>query len=471
MRCVGAFLAQTATQMETFKNLLDPVRSCNPAAIPIVRASAGENHCAVLIRFLFWAPLLSICFQGCTFPVKGQASSQTRDGAYIKYWSPEPGSTKLRVAVKDIIDMKGEVTTAGSKYLADHGSPATRDAACLASARGSNVHIVGKTNLTEFALGVSGLNGYFGTPVNPLERFRIPGGSSSGSAVAVANGTADVAFGSDTAGSIRVPAACCGILGLKTTYGLVPLQGVFPLSPKHLDTIGPMAKDADRLAQGMALLSPGFSARSRGANASGGMKIGRLYLNGTSPSIDRAIDAALTAKGFHLIRLDDQFKKAWAEAESNGTIVAEADGWLSDQKYAGKLGVDLVTTATIQLGKIRYDTEYKAALRAREKWRQTLARVFEKVDFIAVPTLKGLPPFKPLFGRNAVFESRVLAMQNTVAVNYAGNPAVAIPIPLHGHLPASLQLVGRNFSEAQLINAARLLTGGEPPKPVAQNGR
>jgi Asp-tRNA(Asn)/Glu-tRNA(Gln) amidotransferase A subunit family amidase len=414
------------------------------------------------------ALFISVCFQGCTFPVKGPASSQTRDGAYIKYWAPEPGSTKLRVAVKDIIDMKGEVTTAGSKYLAGTRSPATRDAACLAGARGSNVHIVGKTNLTEFALGVSGLNEYFGTPINPHDRFRIPGGSSSGSAVAVANGTAEVAFGSDTAGSIRVPAACCGILGLKTTYGLVPLQGVFPLSPKHLDTIGPMAKDADHLAQGMALLSPGFSARSPGP---AGMKIGRLYLGTTSPAIDRAIDAALTEKGFQLIRLDDQFKKAWAEAQSNGTIVAEADGWLSDNKYAGKLGVSLVTTATIELGKIQLDTGYKAALRAREKWRQTLARVFEKVDFIAVPTLDQLPPFKPLFGRNAVFEARVLAMQNTVPVNYAGNPAIAIPIPLRGHLPTSVQLVGRNFSEAQLINAARLLTSGEQPKPVAQNSR
>ena len=205
--------------------------------------------------------------------------------------------------------MKGEVTTAGSKYLAETNPPAARDAACLAPARRGNVHIVGKTNLTEFALGTSGMNEYYGTPVNPLARHRIPGGSSSGSAVAVANGAADVAFGSDTAGSIRVPAACCGILGLKTTFGLVPLDGVFPLSPKHLDTIGPMAKDVPRLVQGMELLNPGFSARYRAATASAGqIKIGRLYLDGTDPRIDRAIDAALTAEGFRLIRLDDQFK-------------------------------------------------------------------------------------------------------------------------------------------------------------------
>jgi amidase len=457
--------------METIKSLIKLVRSCSRTVTQMVRERAGESHCAVLLRSFLWLPLLSLCFHGCSFPVKGPGASPTHDNAYVKYWPAEPGSKKLRLAVKDIIDMKGEVTTAGSKFLAEKGSPANRDAACLASARGSNVQIVGKTNLTEFALGTSGLNEYYGTPVNPLAHFRIPGGSSSGSAVAVANGSADVAFGSDTAGSVRVPAACCGIFGLKTTYGLVPLEGVFPLSPRHLDTIGPLAKDLPHLVQGMELLSPGFSTRSRAANSAGGMKIGRLYLDGTNSRIDRAIDAALTAKGFRLIRLDDQFKKSWTEAQSNGTTIAEADGWLSDHKYAGKLGVSLTTTAAIEVGKVQLDTKYKAALRARAKWRQTLARVFGEVDFIAVPTLNGLPPLKPLFGRSALFEARVLALQNTVAVNYAGNPAFAIPIPLDGRLPTSLQLIGPNFSEAQLINAARVLTSEEQPKPVAQNRR
>jgi amidase len=473
MRCVSTILTQTATQMETFKSLLDPVRSCGPAVTQIIRASAGENHCAVPLRSLVWVPLLLLCFHGCSFPLKGPGASPTRDNADIKYWPPEGEKKKLRLAVKDVIDMKGEVTTAGSKYLADTGSPASRDAACLASARGSNVQIVGKTNLTEFALGTSGLNEYYGTPVNPLDRYRIPGGSSSGSAVAVANGSTDVAFGSDSAGSVRVPAACCGVLGLKTTYGLVPLDRVFPLSPKYLDTIGPLAKDVPRLVRGMELLSPGFSARYRAAAASAAqIRIGRLYLNGTDRNIDRAIDAALTAKGFRLIRLDDQFKKQWGEAQTNGTTVVVADGWLSDHRYVGKLGVSLTTTAAIQLGQVPSNTNYKDALLARNRWRQTLARVFEEVDFIAVPTLNALPPHKPIFGRSALFEARVLGLQNTVAVNYAGNPALAIPIPLRRGFPVtSLQLIGRNFSEPQLVNAARLLTSEEQPKPVAQNGR
>src|SRR5207237_3890284 len=105
------------------------------------------------------------------------------------------------------------------------------------------------------------MNAYYGMPPNPLDRGRIPGGSSSGSAVAVANDEADVAFGTDTAGSIRVPAACCGIVGLKTTYGLISIERVYPIEPEHLDTIGPMAKDIASTIQGMDLLQSGFAAK------------------------------------------------------------------------------------------------------------------------------------------------------------------------------------------------------------------
>ena len=133
--------------------------------------------------------------------------------------------------MKDNIDMKGVVTSAGSEYILEHNPPAARDADCLAIARTRNVRIVGKTNLSEFAVAPSGLNDYFRTPKNPLSNRRklIPGGSSSGSAVAVANGSADVAFGTDTAGSVRVPAACCGVVGLKTTFGLISTKGLFPV--------------------------------------------------------------------------------------------------------------------------------------------------------------------------------------------------------------------------------------------------
>ena len=158
--------------------------------------------------------------------------------AFIAYWPPAENSKQLKLAVKDNIDVQGVVTTAGSELLAKTRAPAEKDASCLAIARQRNVLIVGKANMSEFAVAPSGFNEYFGTPASPLNIWRklLPGGSSCGSAVAVASGMADVAFGTDTAGSIRVPAAWCGVVGLKTTHGLVPIDGVFPIEPEHLDT-------------------------------------------------------------------------------------------------------------------------------------------------------------------------------------------------------------------------------------------
>src|SRR4029077_389927 len=144
----------------------------------------------------------------------------------LKEATPGPG---LRVAVKDLIDVAGLPTTAGSPAGAHPGGAAAADAACLAGLRAAIARgeacLAGKTNLHELAYGISGINRAFGTPVKPLDSALVPGGSSSGSAVAVATGEADVAYGSDTGGSIRIPAACCGVAGLKNTGGRVPPDG------------------------------------------------------------------------------------------------------------------------------------------------------------------------------------------------------------------------------------------------------
>ena len=409
--------------------------------------------------------LLTGSISGCVSSSQSRRSS--RDHAFIAYWPPPEGSTGLRVAVKDLIDMKGYVTSAGSEYFSKNSPPATRDAACLAIARERNVRFVGKTNLTEFAVTVSGKNSYFGTPVNRWDgkHKAIPGGSSSGSAVAVSTGRADVAIGTDTGGSIRVPAACCGIYGLKTTYGLVPTQGVFPISPKHLDTVGPMAADLPRLVEGMDLLERGFASKYRQAVAAKPsakqIRIGRLYISGTDPAIDKAIDEALVAKGFQVVQLDDRFKAKWAQAETDGKTVALADAWLNDDKYTKNPGIDRTTRLVIAKGGLDYATGYEAALKRKVAWQRDLTRVFQNVDFIATPTLQNLPPKIPWFGSPILFEWLVFNSQNTVAVNFAGNPALAIPIrmPAKGDtVPVtSLQLVGPRLSEAQLLNAGRLL--------------
>ncbi|MFL6520323.1 MAG: amidase [Chthoniobacterales bacterium] len=387
------------------------------------------------------------------------------DRAFIKQFPAEAGDNRLRLAIKDNIDMKGVVTTAGSNFFLLTHKPAKADAACLAIARQRNVQIVGKTNMTEFAVAPSGMNEYFGTPRNPLRSILIPGGSSSGSAVALANGEADVAFGTDTAGSIRVPAACCGIVGLKTTFGLVSIKGVYPLEPKHLDVVGPMGKDIARTVQGMDLLQEGFAGRYAAAKAAkpsgSSIRVGRLKLQGTDPEIDRAIDDALAKAGFQIVQLDDQFREKWDAAKADGNLVAAGGTWLSNQGFQLAPGVSARTKTIITLGQATYTTTYGGAVKRQHAWQQTLNSVFDKVDIIALPTLQKAPPLLPPFNlRLGILDAHVLQIQNTVAVNFAGNPALAMPVPASHRFRVpvtSLQLVGPRFSEAQLLNAGRIV--------------
>src|ERR1041385_3828590 len=181
-------------------------------------------RCFVCKAFLLGLASLAL-LSGCSLLPSGHAYLPG-NRAFIAYSPPSANSKQLKLAVKDNIDVQGVVTTAGSQLLSRTRAPAEKDAPCLAIARQRNVLIVGKANLSEFAAAPSGFNDYFGTPASPLNIWRrlLPGGSSCGSAVAVASGMADVAFGTDTAGSIRVPAACSGIVGLKTTFGLVSLK-------------------------------------------------------------------------------------------------------------------------------------------------------------------------------------------------------------------------------------------------------
>lgn len=422
-----------------------------------------NNNPMIISRSLLCSALLLSCFSGCSIPHRPMTAS--RDRAFIEYWPPAENDRRLRVAVKDLIDLKGVVTTAGSEFLAKTSPPAKRDAKCLQIARERNVQFVGKTNTTELAVVASGINQYFGTPRNPQTRDgdRIPGGSSSGSAVAVATGKADVAFGTDTAGSVRIPAACCGVVGLKTTFGLVSLDGVYPIAPEHLDTVGTLGKDVASTVQGMDLLERGFAEKYRRAVAArpDGRKIrvGRLYLTGTAAKVDRAVDEALAAANFEVVKLDTAFRDKWVKAQVDATTVAAVNAWLYDRKYQNEPGVTLRTKSVFALGAIQYKTTYPGALRRQAEWQAAIRRVFRDVEFIALPTLQRLPPRVPLFGGTVAFEAQVLAIQNTAAVNLAGVPAVAIPVPVRDRVVpvTSLQLIGPRLSEAELLNAARLI--------------
>ena len=402
-------------------------------------------------------------FSGCSlWPITKPRLTGNR--AFIAYWPPE-NTNQLRLAVKDNIDVKGVVTTAGSKRLDRAGVPAAKDASCLAITRLRDVQIVGKANLSEFAVAPSGFNEYFGTPSSPLSVTNklLPGGSSCGSAVAVASGMADVAFGTDTAGSVRVPAAWCGVVGLKTTHGLVPIDGVFPIEPEHLDTVGPMGKDIASTVKGMDLLQKGFAGMyaivAAAKPSAQELRIGRLTLKGTDTNINQAVDEALAKAGFQVVPLDDAVREAWEQATKDGNTIATAGVWISNKRFRSALGVSARTKTAIRAGQLAYPTSYEQAVARQAAWQNTLKEIFTKVDFIALPTLQSPPPSIPAISKIGLLEAQMLNLQNTVAVNFAGNPALALPIPLRDAEVAvtSLQLIGPRLGEAELLNAGRLV--------------
>ena len=355
----------------------------------------------------------------------------------------DPGSgSGPRLAVKDLIDMDGLPTTAGCRAVADEATPAEKDAVCMAGARAALARIVGKVNLHELAFGGTGLNPWFGNPVNPLDPARIPGGSSSGSAVAVATGEADVAYGSDTGGSVRTPSACCGTTGLKTTWGRVPLDGVWPLA-ESLDTIGPMARDVAGVALGMQLLEPGFEVAPTPPRT-----IGRFRGLEVDPAIDAALDRVLAATEFEVIEID---LPGWAAATGAGATVLITEA-LANNRYLleghpDKLGEDV--RGRLGLGDTVRADRLAAARARRDAWRDELARAFAQVELIALTTLVMFPPMIGDSGDRTVLAN--------VAVNLAGHPALALPVPAAGPLPASLQLVGPDNSEDRLLAAGAIV--------------
>lgn len=405
----------------------------------------------------------ALMLSGCgVLPIYPSGGSKNR--ALIAYWPAPEGSTKLKLAVKDNIDMAGLVTSAGSEYFARYRPPAESDAPLLSIARKRDVYIVGKANLSEFAVAPSGINEYFGTPKNPWSGWRqmIPGGSSCGSAASVASGLADVAFGTDTAGSVRVPAACCGVVGLKTTFGLVPIAGVHPIEDDHLDTVGPIGRDIALTVQGMDLLQEGFAAKYQAAVAAKPtgqtIKVGRLYLKGTDRRINEAVDAALAKAGFQVVPLGEDFSAKWEQAKKDGNTLAAAGAWMSNQQNRFRLTVATRTKSAILVGHVAYLKDYRQALQRRDEWQDELAAVLAKVDFIALPTLQKKPPIIPPDFQIGILEAQMLELQNTVAVNFAGNPALAVPVPIRrSDVPTSLQLVGPRRGEAKLLNAGRLI--------------
>jgi amidase len=354
-----------------------------------------------------------------------------------------PG-TGPRIAVKDLIDLAGVPTTAGCKALAEVAEPAGADAACMAGARAADAVIVGKANLHELAFGGTGVNQWFGTPVNPLDPGLLPGGSSSGSAVAVAEGSADIGYGTDTGGSVRIPAACCGLVGLKTTFGRISLDGVWPLAPS-LDTVGPIAADVAGVTAGMALLEPGFAVAVGPA-----ARIGRLrpLPDKTDPRVDAAVDAALRATGLEVVELG---QVEWEQALRQSYVLTTAEAAVVDAELMARPdGISDQVKTMLEFGATVTGDQQDAIRVYQRGWKAMFAQILGRVDVIALPTLGFFPP--PL----AEAEQHDFP-QLTAPVNLSGLPALALPVPSEHRLPASVQLIGPANAEDLLLATGALL--------------
>ncbi len=349
--------------------------------------------------------------------------------------------TGPRLAVKDCIDVVGTITGGGSRAVTATAVPASADAPVVAHARAQGARIVGKTGLVELCLRADGLNAWAGTPRNPLDPARIPGGSSSGSAVAVATGEADVAYGTDTGGSVRVPAACCGVAGLKTTAGRLSTLGVLELS-RTLDTVGILARDVAGLATGMALAEPGFTVAAAPAGAR--PRVARLRPDVRSVEVDAAVDRALAAAGAAVVDIAVPEWEQWC-VDANDLMAAEY--WAAQRQHLRHPELlEPRHAADIAAGERISAARVVACRRSAAHAREVLGALLRDADVLALPTLEEEPP---LLGAAAALTWL------TVPLNLAGLPAVALPLTAEGGvIPTSLQLVGSWLGEEQLLGWA-----------------
>ncbi len=347
--------------------------------------------------------------------------------------------------MKDLFDTAGLTTTYGSAIFADHVPAGTAEAVVRLEAAGYTN--VGKTNLHEFAYGTTSENPHFGNVPNPIAPDRVAGGSSGGSAAALAAGLADAALGSDTGGSIRIPAACCGVVGFKPTWGLVPLDGCFPLAPS-LDHGGPMARSVDACTAMMRALVPGFEPRPLESLEE--IRAGLAWTEHADPLVHARVEEA-AARFPRLERVElglpEDVRTVFMRevADVHRELYAEHADLYGDN-VASKIELCLRVT----------DAEYDAGLRARDRYREAFAEAMDGFDLLVTPTL---PFVAPRTGQDER-ELRGRLTQLTWPLNVLGAPALALPCgPAEDGLPASVQLVGGPGEDALVLAAGTALEG------------
>jgi aspartyl-tRNA(Asn)/glutamyl-tRNA(Gln) amidotransferase subunit A len=349
-----------------------------------------------------------------------------------------------RLAVKDILDTAGVRTTYGSRIFAEHVPEKTGEAVRRLEAAG--YVNVGKSNLHEFAFGMTSENPHYGTVPNPLRPGRIAGGSSGGSAAALAAGLADAALGSDTAGSIRCPAACCGVVGFKPSFGLVPVEGCFPLAPSF-DHVGPLAPSVDECARMMAALAPALDPVPQ--VAPGDVRVGVAWMAEAEPLVRSRVEEASEVFPNRRDLPLPAMPPAVIDVRMRETARTHADLFAAHRdEYGENVAVKVERCLEVT------ELEYQAGLRARERYRERFAQAMRDVDVLLTPTL---PIVAPPVGIGDLALRDPLT-QFTYPFNATGSPALAVPCgPAEEDLPASIQIVGYPGADALVLGVGALL--------------
>jgi aspartyl-tRNA(Asn)/glutamyl-tRNA(Gln) amidotransferase subunit A len=380
---------------------------------------------------------------------------------------PKPPLLGVPVSVKDLVLTTEAPTTAGSRIFGD-GLVAERDAPVVRRLRRAGAIVIGKTNLHEVALGVTSANEHFGPVRNPHDPERVAGGSSGGSAVAVATGLGPLSVGTDTRGSIRIPAACCGVTGLKPTRGLVSLEGVVPLSPS-LDHVGPIATTvADCALMLEAMTGPRHAGRfvKAAGRSARGMRVGvsEFHLRDLDAAVQKPIDAAIRALGKLGCRVTDVRIPALDDAQAASVVISASEALQYHDQF-----LQSMPDAYGPLVRKRFMDAYRwtaldllRAFATRDAVTVAFARAFESVDCLAGAVLPALPP--------RIEDTTVIINGQPVGVvdaftrlnspqNMAGLPALSVPCGMAGRLPVGLQVIGAAGRDDMVLRLGAALEG------------
>ncbi|MBX3599348.1 MAG: amidase [Rubrivivax sp.] len=436
-----------------------------PVAAPIaeLRASlrAPGAHAALTEQVLqaAAAPAAAQVFT-TLLPEQARAAARAADEA-LAAGRALPPLAGLPVSVKDLYDLAGRTTMAGSLLRAG-APPATQDAAAVARLRAAGAAIVGLTNMSEFAFSGVGINPHHGTPRNPADAAvaRVPGGSSSGAAVSVALGLAVAGLGSDTGGSIRIPAALCGLVGFKSTQRRTPLAGAFPLS-FTLDTVCAMARSvADCLLVDGVLAGAPLAPPARGA---AGLRLAlpqTLVLDALEPAVAAAFERglrALSAAGARIVEIPLAELAEIAQINAPGGL-SPIEAWAVHREAMAtqRARFDPRVAARIAQGEGVSAADYIVLLQRRQDWIARVTARLQGFDAMLCPSVPIVaPPIADLVADDAAFfRANGLLLRNTFTTNFLDGCAFSLPCQAAGELPVGLMLAAPGGHDEALAGVA-----------------